>query len=209
MQRIAIVSPIVAMRSGLESLLLRHLEPERIFHAAHLDELGSLKNIDLILLSYEDGLLDFEPALLDGLDSPPAVLILSDSADDARLVNDLGFSCWGLLPLESSEQEILAAVAALAEGLIVASPLLLNEQLLGSRDMPAPINAEYIEDLTPRETEVLEAMAQGLANKQIALNLSISEHTVKFHSSSIYSKLGVTNRTEAVRQGVRMGLISF
>ncbi|HEY5902473.1 MAG TPA: helix-turn-helix transcriptional regulator, partial [Anaerolineales bacterium] len=62
--------------------------------------------------------------------------------------------------------------------------------------------------LSDREIEVLELLAQGLANKQIAGALGISEHTVKFHVSSIYTKLNVTNRAEAVRQGVRQGLIA-
>jgi DNA-binding NarL/FixJ family response regulator len=66
---------------------------------------------------------------------------------------------------------------------------------------------QLIEPLTERELEVLQQLAQGLANKQIALSLGISEHTVKFHISGIYSKLGATNRTEAVRLGVRRGLV--
>jgi DNA-binding NarL/FixJ family response regulator len=67
---------------------------------------------------------------------------------------------------------------------------------------------EYlVEELTEREMEVLELLADGLANKQIALELEISEHTVKFHVSSIYTKLGAANRTEAVRIGARLGLI--
>ncbi len=60
---------------------------------------------------------------------------------------------------------------------------------------------------TERELQVLELLAQGLANKQIALALGISEHTVKFHLSGIYTKLGASSRTEAVRLGVRQGLI--
>ena len=67
---------------------------------------------------------------------------------------------------------------------------------------------EILDDpLTSRELEVLQALAQGLANKQIALALGISDHTVKFHVSAIYSKLGVTNRTEAVRVGIQRGLV--
>jgi len=62
--------------------------------------------------------------------------------------------------------------------------------------------------LSEREIEVLGLLAQGLANKQIAAALGISEHTVKFHVSSIYTKLNVTNRAEAVHQGVRQGLIA-
>jgi DNA-binding NarL/FixJ family response regulator len=66
---------------------------------------------------------------------------------------------------------------------------------------------EREEPLTHREIEVLEAMAAGRANKQIADDLGISSHTVKFHTSSIYKKLHVTNRAEAVAQGIRRGLL--
>ena len=65
------------------------------------------------------------------------------------------------------------------------------------------------EALTAREKEILQHMAEGLANKQIALLLGISEHTVKFHLSSLYVKLGISSRTEAVRRGVELGLISL
>jgi DNA-binding NarL/FixJ family response regulator len=57
--------------------------------------------------------------------------------------------------------------------------------------------------------EVIQLMAQGLANKQIALALRISEHTVKFHLSSLYAKLGISSRTEAVKRGIELGLISL
>jgi DNA-binding CsgD family transcriptional regulator len=63
------------------------------------------------------------------------------------------------------------------------------------------------EPLTHREIEVLEAIAAGRANKQIADELGISSHTVKFHTSSIYQKLHVTNRAEAVALGIRRGLL--
>ena len=63
--------------------------------------------------------------------------------------------------------------------------------------------------MTDRESEVMNLLAKGMANKQIALALSISEHTVKFHVSSIYTKLNVTNRTEAVREGLRAGWIAL
>ena len=65
------------------------------------------------------------------------------------------------------------------------------------------------ESLTPRETEVLDLLARGLANKAIAARLGISDQTVKFHVSSICGKLGAANRTDAVRLGVRRGLISL
>ena len=68
---------------------------------------------------------------------------------------------------------------------------------------------ELPESLTARETEVLQLIAQGLANKQVALKLNISEHTVKFHLSSLYAKLNVSSRTEAIRIGLSLGLISL
>lgn len=72
--------------------------------------------------------------------------------------------------------------------------------------MPS-VDPELYEALTPREREVLEALAEGLSNRAIALKLGITEHTVKFHVSSIFGKLGAENRTDAVRRAVRRGLI--
>ena len=66
---------------------------------------------------------------------------------------------------------------------------------------------EAVEELTPREVEVLRMMAEGLGNKEIAARLGISDHTVKFHISSILAKIGASTRTEAVTLGIRMGLI--
>ncbi len=75
---------------------------------------------------------------------------------------------------------------------------------------PSPSSEESLRDverLTPREVEVLGMLAEGLGNKEIASCLMISEHTVKFHVSSIFAKLGASSRTEAVTQGIRRGLI--
>jgi two-component system, NarL family, response regulator YdfI len=66
---------------------------------------------------------------------------------------------------------------------------------------------EVVEELTPREIEVLRMMAEGLGNKEIAVRLGISDHTVKFHISSILAKVGASSRTEAVTIGIRMGLV--
>ncbi|HEY7284177.1 MAG TPA: response regulator transcription factor [Vicinamibacterales bacterium] len=69
--------------------------------------------------------------------------------------------------------------------------------------------AEPLEQLTAREVQVLELLAEGLSNKAIAGRLDISDQTVKFHVASISSKLGATNRTDAVRRAVRRGLITL
>lgn len=136
------------------------------------------------------------------MDSPSAaILLLTDTPQNIREMRRSA-QAWGVLPADASSEEISAAVHALAQGLIVGTSALLfeseSERLTGS-DGP----------LTERESEVLGLLSQGLANKQIAVELGISEHTVKFHVSSIYQKLNVTNRTEAVRAGLRGGWIAL
>jgi len=74
------------------------------------------------------------------------------------------------------------------------------------RGNPLP---ELVEQLTPREHEVLALVSDGLANREIATALAISEHTVKFHLASIFGKLGVSTRTEAVQRGLRLGVIEI
>lgn len=105
---------------------------------------------------------------------------------------------WGILPTDASTEELSAAVHALSQGLTVGPSTLLFDTESG------PVSQG---PLTERESEVLGLLSRGLANKQIASKLGISEHTVKFHVSSIYQKLNVTNRTEAVREGLRGGWI--
>ena len=133
-------------------------------------------------------------------DSPSAaLLLLSDDPLDVRALRRSS-RAWGVLPTDATPDELSAAVQALAQGLIVGTSSLLFERVSG------PVSQG---PLTDRESEVLGLLSKGLANKQIAAALGISEHTVKFHVSSIYQKLNVTNRTEAVREGLRGGWIAL
>lgn len=132
-------------------------------------------------------------------DKAAGILFLSDDRFNVEEVKR-AHRVWGVLPTETSAEELIAAVHALSQGLIVCTPTLF----LQSENEPSERGP-----LTERETEVLGLLARGLANKQIAVSLGISEHTVKFHVSSIYTKLNVTNRTEAVREGVRGGWIAL
>ena len=68
---------------------------------------------------------------------------------------------------------------------------------------------ELYEALTPREKDVLALLADGHRNRDIAERLGISEHTVKFHLAAIFGKLGASTRTEAVRKGMKLGLIEI
>ena len=194
---VLIVAPSPALRAGLRALLSSDDEIKIIGEADRWNtSIDKINEADVIIASASSAsFLDDEMAA-----SPSAsILILSDDPINVREMTR-SQSAWGILPLDASAEELLAAIHALSQGLIVGEPSLLfasEEELLASSP------------LTDRETEVLNLLSKGLANKQIAIALGISEHTVKFHVSSIYTKLNVTNRTEAVHEGLRGGWIAL
>jgi DNA-binding NarL/FixJ family response regulator len=101
----------------------------------------------------------------------------------------------------------VTAIEAASAGLVVLDPETVDALLLATPSATRALVATPLPLLTPREVEVLSLMAEGVGNKEIAWRLSISEHTVKFHISSIFAKLNATSRTEAVTLGIRQGLI--
>jgi DNA-binding NarL/FixJ family response regulator len=137
------------------------------------------------------------------------VLLLTDDLEQVNALFDAGLQAWGVLSLSASGEEIAAAIHAVGEGLWVGGPGLVKSLMRAHRRGDGPGEESLIESLTAREKEVLQLMAEGLANKQIAMRLGISEHTVKFHLSSLYGKLNVASRTEAVKRGLGLGLISL
>ena len=123
-----------------------------------------------------------------------------------------------MLPRSASSGEIIAAVRAVSTGLIVldaetfatalpSSTATFDDASNDGPYAPRSPSEPLVEDLTPREREVLEMLAEGLSNKEIAWRMKISEHTVKFHVASIFGKLGASTRTEAVMLGIRQGLL--
>ena len=171
-----------------------------------LGQRGALDGFDL-----DDGLqpdvllwdLGWEPPVdlpdLSALAAP--VLALIPDGEDARAAWAAGVR--GLLRRDCEAVELAAALPALAAGLMVVEPTFVP-QLLGQ---PAGLLAGPDEELTPREQEVLNLLAEGVTNKAISFQLHISEHTVKFHVNAIMNKLGAQSRTEAVVLATRMGLI--
>lgn len=132
-----------------------------------------------------------------------ALLAISEDDSLIKTLRTLSLGGWGIVTPDAASEELEAALSAVAEGLVVL-PRFLAERVLyraAVQDLEEP--------LTNREREVLELLAQGLSNKLIAQELHISEHTVKFHISSLYAKLGVSSRAEAVSQGARYGLLSL
>jgi DNA-binding NarL/FixJ family response regulator len=110
-----------------------------------------------------------------------------------------------VLPSNLTGPQIAAAIEAVAAGLGVFDPGSIEQfpSLRPEREPPERL----LEGLTPRETEVLRAMAKGLANKEIAARLNVSENTIKFHVASVMGKLGARSRTEAVMLGIRHGIV--
>jgi NarL family two-component system response regulator YdfI len=113
----------------------------------------------------------------------------------------------GILPRNSAAAEIHSAIRAAGRGLLLLEPEFIRDFLATSSDRAPETDFDLVEELTEREVEVLRMLAEGFANKEIASRMGISDHTVKFHISSILAKLGASSRTEAVTIGVRKGLI--
>ena len=122
------------------------------------------------------------------------------------LLRSLGLRGWAALPADASADQLITAFQAAAQGLALLPAASIRTVLRGD---PVEVTDAVQEALTARELEVLQLVSQGLSNKMIARQLSISEHTVKFHVSSTYAKLGAANRTEAVSHAARRGLITL
>ena len=195
MIRVAILAPALALRVGLREVFRGLEDIEVVSDASTLDELSEA---DVLVLTSPDYLSDLD-------EDAPAVLLLTD--DQSAVTQLMDLPVWGVLSLDASAEELSAAVRALGEGLWIGSPALLQDLLERQPAFMLEEGDPIVDPLTPREREVLQLAAEGLANKQIALALRISEHTVKFHLSSLYTKLGVTSRTEAIRAGARRGWV--
>jgi len=138
-----------------------------------------------------------------------SILFIANDVESVRGALTPNVQACGILPLDATEEELVAGVLGVGKGLWVGAPSLVEKLIRFPRMQPNLGEDSLIEPLTAREKEVLQFMSKGLANKQIAVSLNISEHTVKFHLSSMYAKLGASSRTEAVRRGIDLGLISL
>jgi two-component system, NarL family, response regulator YdfI len=137
----------------------------------------------------------------------PAMVLLVANPVRAELRRTLQAGVRSVLLRDSPPGEILSALDSAAAGLIVVSPEVLDALLPWPSELPTPDRLPVGEPLTARESEILALLADGAGNKEIGSRLHISEHTVKFHVSSILGKLGVATRTEAVSRGFKEGLI--
>ena len=183
MIRVFISTPSTVVRAGLE-VVVRN---------AGLDLTGDLAVADVVLAAGKAD--DLDPQEL------PPVVLLTDAETSNRDLLAAGFA--SVLPEEASPAEIAGALHAASAGLLA----MRREDYAvtsASRSSSVP---DTETPLTLRELEVLRMLADGLPNKMIAFQLGISEHTVKYHVTSILSRLNASGRAEAVAIGIRRGLI--
>lgn len=141
-------------------------------------------------------------ALTDLIDAGRTVVVMVSDEGQARQAWLAGAGA--ILSRESPGPALIAALRAARAGLVVVDPALSD--VLSSRSREAE---PLVEDLTPREMEVLTLVADGLTNRAIAQRLGISENTVKFHLNAVLGKLGAQSRTDAVVRATRLGLIAL
>jgi DNA-binding NarL/FixJ family response regulator len=193
--RVAVLAAAEWVRAGLEA----QLESQPDLRVVSMNSGRGRPACDVLVVAETPDLR----AGADGADAgAPAVVCLSDDPQAAARLAAAGPPGWALLGPGAGREQLAAAVRAVHRGLVVLGPP-LAPGWFPSR--PAGAGPR----LTPREREVLALLARGLGNKQIAWELSVSEHTVKYHVSSLYAKLGAGSRTEALRLGIERGLLSL
>jgi DNA-binding NarL/FixJ family response regulator len=203
--RVLIVDDHAMLRAGLEQLLTGEADLDVVGKAADGREAIQLARE----LRPDVVLMDLQMPDVDGVEATRTivgeeladVLVLTSYSDAERIVGALDAGALGYLLKDAEPDEVLRGIRAVARGESPINPRAAR-QLLGARRTTSAVAAE----LTPRETEVLGLVRQGLANKQIARRLGISERTVKAHLTSAFQRIGVVDRTQAALWAERNGL---
>ena len=203
--RVFIVADDPLARAGLVSLL--DDQPASVVvagqEAAGADLPAALAGADPDVVVWD---LGTDPAAATGqmaamdASSVPIVALIAHERDASAA---LSADARGVLMRDTEAAALLAALQGAAGGLLVLDPTLASAVMPVRDREPAP----PAEELTPRELEVLQLLAEGMPNKQVAQRLGVSEHTVKFHVNAILSKMDAHSRTEAVTRAARLGLI--
>ena len=208
MIRVALADDHRVIRVGLEQLLGTFADVEFVGAGSGGEEavalcLGTTPDVLLLDLSMPD---------MDGIEvtrrvrvgSPATrIVVFTSFSDRERIIRALDAGAIGYLLKDAEPEEIHAALQAAARGESPLAPRAAAE-LLADRQARAPA---AVIDLTTREREVLTLVVEGLANKQIARRLGISEKTVKGHLTNLFQRIGVTDRTQAALWAERSGAL--
>ncbi len=201
--RVFVVASTPFARAGLRSILESTEVGVDVLVVGEADSVVELvpPGADVVVVAGDDPLEEAARAVAE--EGTQAILLLSEDDRSVPLLREFAPRGWGVVSPDAPPEELSAAIVAVSQGLVVLPRTLTGRLLRGQ------VVEEPAEPLTAREREVLGLLGRGLSNKMIARDLRISEHTVKFHVSSIYAKLGAASRTEAVGLGARLGLISL
>lgn len=202
--RVFVVATMPFLRAGLRSILESTEVGADVLVVGEADSVVELvpPEADVVVVAGDDPLEEAARAVAE--EGTQAILLLSEDDRSVPVLREFAPRGWGVVSPDAPPEELSAAIVAVIQGLVVLPRALTGRLLRGQEVVEEPS-----EPLTAREREVLGLLGQGLSNKMIARDLQISEHTVKFHVSSIYAKLGAASRTEAVGLGARLGLISL
>jgi DNA-binding NarL/FixJ family response regulator len=185
-----------ALRAARELQLLAVALPSTLVFRVQSDQ------PDVIVIAAGEAFLagSSQRSTLQEVFSDVPTVLLAARANTAMERNAARMKIYSVLPMAATTQQVVAAISATVAGFAVTVPR-----------APAgpPERMRIAEDLTAREVEVLRLMARGYRNKQLATLLNISEHTAKFHVSSVLAKLGARTRTEAVTIGMTRGLVAI
>ena len=208
MTRVLIGASSRALRAWLESSLARNATFEVVGSLSIDDALARCEELEPDVVLLESPADESASLAIESSDGSvdAALIILTDDTKKFLTKSALRSGVRAILPREVKPEEIFAAIRACSSGLVVLHRDALDSLLpVDAESQPELDSSDQI--LTPREIAVLRMIADGLGNKEIASKLKISDHTVKFHISSIFAKLGAANRAEAVTLGIRLGVI--
>jgi two-component system, NarL family, response regulator YdfI len=209
--RVLVSAPTAVQRAHLESIVRGSAAIKLAGGIYGLDTLPRLlrelqPDVVLADIDREDPQL-LVRSTFDEDEAVPGAVVLCDDPKPNWAARALQSGVKAILSRDATADDILYGIQAAFSGLILLEPELTNNLLAKVRPLPQVVDPQRSEELTRRENEILRMLAEGLANKAIAARLGISEHTVKYHISSVLAKLGTATRTEAVTQGIRSGLI--
>jgi DNA-binding NarL/FixJ family response regulator len=203
--RVLIVAPYPTLQYGLRAALESAEDLEVAALASDLEQALALlegEDVDVLLADVEWGREEFS-LLAASPDALPLTLLAEEAATAAECFLA---GAQAVLLRDATSEEIVAAIRATAAGLTVLDSRVRSELAVTTTRSAMPRSDQAT--LSARELQVLELIAQGLPNKSIALELGISEHTVKFHVGSILTKLDAASRSEALARAIQAGLIA-
>lgn len=211
--KVLIADDHALFRDGL-SLHLEQIDPQAvIFQAGNFSQAMKIiddeKKLDLIIIDLDMPDMDWEEALKEIKEKTDGarLVIISASEDSRSIRKSMEYGISGYIPKRSDTKVLTGALKLILDGGTYLPPSVLdNGHAVSGYNSNANVRAKG-KTLTNRQAQVLELVAQGMSNKQIAYEIGVSEATVKLHINALLRAVGATNRTQAVITAQKMGLI--